>query len=373
MPDNNAAAQRVMGNAKAFKALGYDTYFVGLSRTNKSCDVEGKYEGFHFINLRYPKSPKDWISYLFLIKEYRKFLEKKPDIIIAYNFPAIALNNLRKWCNKKNTPIIADCTEWYEAKGNIVFRLIKSFDNWYRMNKVHFKMDGMIAISDYLYDFYSPKMENVINVPPLVDLSMDKWSLNLNNNEESNFVNIVFAGTFGNGKERFDKVLEILSQIKAEKDNKVSFILNIIGETRIQYLKIFSTEIPYNLQENLLFKGRLSHEETLNEIKQAHFSLFLREKNLVNIAGFPTKFIESISAGTPVLTNSTSNIEKYLEIGKFGYILNTESNKSLKYDLKKALNQPIENINKMKQVCYNSKQFNYKNYISLFDCLINNL
>lgn len=98
--------------------------------------------------------------------------------------------------------------------------------------------------------------------------------------------------------------------------------------------------------------------------------LFLREDNLVNNAGFPTKFVEAITAGTPVLTNSTSNIKDYLLIGKYGYILNSKSNTDLKMDLIEALNQTSEHIEKMKVECSHSQLFNYKNFISSFNKLI---
>jgi len=371
MPDGNAAAQRVMGNAKAFRDLGYDTFFIGLSSNNKCINKVSEYENFNFVNLRYPESFKDWVTHLSSIKSYKKYLVKQPDIIIAYNFPAIALNKLLKWCNRNKLPIIADCTEWYQAKGNFVFRMIKEFDIWYRMKILHPKMNGMIAISDYLYNYYSKKMNNVVNVPPLVDLSMDKW----NNYEisKNDFINIVFAGSFGRGnKERFDKVIEVLSQIKNENEN-ILFILTVVGETREKYLKIFLTDIPSNLTENICFKGRLSHTNTIKEIKKADFVLFLREDNLVNNAGFPTKFVEAIAAGTPVLTNSTSNIKDYLLIGKYGYILNSKSNTGLKMDLIEALTQTSEHIEKMKVECFHSQLFNYKNFISSFNKLICNL
>lgn len=269
MPDNNAASHRVIGNAKAFRDLGYDTFFIGLSSNNKFNNKVSKYENFYFVNLHYPESLKDWFTHLSSIKSYKKYLVNKPDIIIAYNFPAIALNKLLKWCNRNKLPIIADCTEWYQARGNFVFRMIKGFDTWYRMKILHPKMNGLIAISDYLYNYYSKRMNNVVNVPPLVDLTMGKW----NNYEisKNDIINIVFAGSFGRGnKERFDKVIEVLSQIKNENEN-ILFILTVVGETRDQYLKIFLTDIPSNLIENLCFKGRLSHNDTIKEIKKADF------------------------------------------------------------------------------------------------------
>lgn len=373
MPDRNAAAQRVMGNAKAFRELGYDTFFVGLSKDNESCNVVGEYEGFKYTNFNYPESSKDWFSYLTSIKQYNKYLDKQPDIIIAYNFPSMSLDKLYRYCVNNNIKLIADCTEWYEATGNVVFRLVKSLDTWYRMKKVHPKLDGLIAISDYLYDFYEPKMGNVVNIPPLVDLEMNKWKfIKETYLVDDDKIRIIYAGSPGKGnKDRLDLIFEALSQIK--KGNNINFIFNVIGITKEQYLNIFDAPIPDNLINNVCFKGRLSHNNTINEVKNSHFYLFVRENNLTNRAGFPTKFSESISCGTPVITNSSSNIKQYVVDGINGFIIDNFSLEELNQLLNKILTLPKSQIILMKKNCNQSHLFDYKNYLSKFERLLNKL
>lgn len=370
MPDNNAAAQRVVGNAKAFRDLGYQTFFVGLSRTNELCNDVNEFENFNYVNLHYPERLKDWYLYLLSIKQYKNYLEKSPDFVIAYNFPAIALSKLHRWCLTKNIHIIADCTEWYEVKGNIFFRLIKRFDTWYRMKRVHLKMDGMIAISDYLYNYYSARMENVVNIPPLVDFTMQKWKLiGKNDPLNDNIVSIIYAGSPGSGhKDRLDLIIETFSEIKGE--GITNFKFSILGVTQEQYLQSFGIQVPENLKREVIFKGRLSHVDTLNDIKKAHFFLFIRDNNLSNRAGFPTKFVESITCGTPVLTNATSNISFHINNGKNGYLMNNFSLNELKNILHKAIQLPKSHIFEMKNYCYQSQKFNYKNYLTDFEGLL---
>ena len=48
------------------------------------------------------------------------------------------------------------------------------------------------------------------------------------------------------------------------------------------------------------------------------------------MAGFPTKFSEAISCGTPVITNRSSNIEDYL-INQNGYLVDNLSCKAISH------------------------------------------
>lgn len=373
MPDNNAAAQRVTANAKAFRDLGYNTFFIGFSKRHSTNNIR-EYEGFSYINLPYPQNVKQWFIYLTSIKTYLTYINRSPNLVIAYNFPAIALNNLRNYTSKRGIPIVADCTEWEDNEGHLLFKLIKGFDTWYRMTIVHPKLNGMITISSFLYSYYKGKMDNVIKVPPLVDLEMKKWenaqtgtSTNANHN-----ISIIYAGSPARGnKDRLDIILNALSKIKAE--GITCFTFTIIGIAENQYINVFKLSTPSNLIENVIFKGRLTHNDTLNEIKKAHFSLFLRENNLKNNAGFPTKLVESISCGTPVLSNSTSNIKDYIIPNKNGYLIDISTEFKLISCLKYAIQLCMDEIKQMKLFCISSKTFYYKNFITEFEELFQRL
>lgn len=373
LPDKNAAAQRVISNAKAFRDLSYETIFIGLSKDKTVCNKIENFEGFEYLNFEYPANLKQWLSYLTSIKQYNMlFSEKKIAFIIVYNFPAIALIKLRQWTFVRKIPLIADCTEWYVSTGSFLFRLIKNFDTCLRMKVLHPKLDGMIAISRYLYSYYTPRMNNVIEVPPLVDLNMDKWRPIDNPGNSDGMVNVVYAGSPGVGnKDRLDIILQSLSQIKNEGFSRFKF--TVIGITEQQYVNSFAKGIPINIRENVQFKGHISHIESLNEIKIAHFNLFLRNMNLPNNAGFPTKLAESISCGTPVLTNSTSNIQDFIRVEENGFLIDMSSELSIRRGIKEAITLPLDKIQKMKANCYRSTTFNYSNYTTQFELLVRRL
>ena len=83
------------------------------------------------------------------------------------------------------------------------------------------------------------------------------------------------------------------------------------------------------------------------------------------MAGFPTKFSESISCGVPVITTQTSDLSDYLQDGITGFWLEKDIEKSVNKIFK---TKDIQNLKRMKKNI-NSNQFYYKNYVEKFEQL----
>ncbi len=375
LPDKNAAAQRVVANAKILQQFCDEVILVGTSKDANQKDYISEihqFEGIDYYSIKYPKNYKAWFSHIISIK-YIVDLIKQYNFthIIAYNYPGVALYRLKKLCSKKGIKLIADCTEWYEAtQGNILYRTVKKIDVYVRMKITHPKLDGLIVISDYLYDYYSnKKVKNIINAPPLVDLRMPKWQIEpkLKANEK---ITLIYAGSPGTGqKDRLEEIIKALQELKEQKQ----IILTVVGISKEQYQTSFNVEDDEikKLDGLIDFKGRLSHIETLKMIKSSDYQIFVRDKNLTNTAGFPTKYVEAISCGTPVLTNSSSSIVNFYEEGKTGFLLDNTSPENLVNSLKKVLLENKQTIQMMKDYCRTSKVFDiskFKNkFIELFD------
>lgn len=369
LPDKNAAAQRVIANSKILKSLGHHIFLVGLSKDIKveRLDVED-FEGFNYYNLKYPTKLTQWYNYLISIKHLKKIIkENQIDCVIAYNYPGVALLNLYRYTKKHKIKLLGDCTEWYEAQGNIVFRLIKKIDVNIRMRFVHPQLDGMIVISNYLYKYYRKYNKPIINIPPLVDLSMPKWT-EKKNVFTNDTINLIYAGSPGSGnKDRLDQIIEAIEQVNSQTTRRI--ILTIVGLTLDGYIKSFQN-VKIKKTSQFLFKGRLSHIDTLNEIKKSDFQIFIRENSLTNTAGFPTKFVEAISCGTPVLTNPTSNILDFFEEGKTGFLLESSPEKLFVQTLLEISKLNREKINNMKEYCRQSRKFDIINYRSNVEIFI---
>ena len=370
LPDKNAAAQRVMANGLLFTKSGYNVYYIDVKTDEVISDnfLENEFEGFKYFvkSQQYPKNNKEWFSYVTDISFVKKSIEFdlniKPDIIVVYNYPAISLLRLISYCKNKKIKLIADVTEWYLPQGNLFTKIIKGLDSYYRMNFLHKKLDGVIVISRFLEKIY--KDCNIIRLPPLVNKKSDKWKKI--DNLKLEFYKLIYVGSISHGhKDRLDVIINSLSRIKhSVKD----FKFMIIGVTKKEYLSFFGSEsLPSNVDDFVSFLGRKRHKEVIIKIKESDYSIFLRENNLLNTAGFPTKFVESLACGTPVITNLSSDISEYFIKGQTGYLLSSIKEKELDKNLCKILNENKNKVSMMKQKTLDYNKFHYEEYIDEFN------
>lgn len=377
LPDKNAAAHRVVSNGKIVKELEYEIIFVGISHdptlsgdifsTMKKSDWSTEYQ------IRYPRRGKDWINYLGSIRGIKRVIEFEDiSMVIAYNFPAIALCRMLKYCNARDIPIVGDCTEWeVSSGGGILFRVLKSMDTWLRMRIIHPRLNGIIAISKYLWNYYSPLNKNVILVPPLVDKADGKWNI-VNTAKPEVCPVLTFAGSIGNEKDDLGILLRSLLELRTSYN--VDFKLNVVGITSEEYSnEAMGIPVPAEIEGDVIFHGRLSNQQVIEILQHSDFSIFIREINRKTRAGFPTKFVESLASGTPVLTNESSDLKDYLIEDYNGYFLDVSSKSKLTYSLKEVLTKDVSKFQELKKNCDSSNEFDFRHYIGAFNKLFLNI
>ena len=309
LPDKNAAAHRVLGIAKAWRQCGHEIIFIGVSRDNREKNVlntKSSVNGFTTYSIPYPINKKEWIKYLTDIRAVKQVLENcgQVDGVICYNYQAIALDRLRRYCKKNGIKIYADCTEWYNTNGfSLTQKMIKGFDTWYRMAVVQKKLDGIIVISDFLKQYYKA-CTNVITIPPLIDVEEEKWNVTPKVLEKG--FNFIYSGNPGS-KDRLDKIVATCCELM--KDCNLN--LWLIGINRNDFLSLYPEYRDKEMNPSIHFLGKLPHSESIAYLKSADCSLIIRNSCRTNNAGFPTKFVEAITLGVDVIATNTSDLEKY--------------------------------------------------------------
>lgn len=330
LPDKEATANRVVANAKLLRELGHEVVLAGWSDdVDISCDwTHVECYGFEAYEKHKAKT-----SY----EKYKMFSDASPEInllkkmkfdaVIAYDFPAVALKKIINYCKKSGIKCICDVSEWYtNGNKNPLFRIVRAYDSHLRMRVLHKKVDGLIVISKYLQEYYS-KQKTVL-VPPLVDISDNKWDMPAK--EPADHCKLVYVGWPSKTKERLDLVVNAVENVS--KDTPVT--LDIYGVDEIKYREIYNIPADTAMSNSVCFHGRVSHKEAIRAVKSADYSLIIRESNRKNNAGFPSKLVECIACGTAPLVTNISNVSDYVGNGNNGYIISIDS---LEADLKSAV------------------------------------
>lgn len=351
MPDKNAAAQRVLSIAKALSACGYSVSFRGVT---KDRDYEGVVEGFPYEAVDYPRTTSDWIRYAIGVSATECVSRIKPDIVILYNYPAVAQERVLRYCKKRGISVVGDITEWYNPKS-----LLKGIDVWLRMNWSNRHLDGIISISRLLHRYYDK--HNSVLIPPLVDRNEEKWVMPIDGEDQQTDaqhgrVRLVYAGSPSGTKDRLDYVIHGIKNVE-----KGSLSLDVIGITQSQYHEIYGADSGLTAFP-IRFLGRLPHKEAVSHLRKADFQVFFRDDDRTNNAGFPTKFVEATSAGILVITNKVGDIADYLKTGVNGFMIEDISSGSINGVLKAVSILSRKDIDDMKKHI-DSYTFDYHNYV----------
>lgn len=359
LPDKGPAAIRVINNGRLLRQLGYQVMYMGVQRESEGI-IQSSYDGFEYILKKYPKSLKEWLRHLYKFVSFSILDEYKPDIVVLYNFPGIAILKWYRACKKRNIVVIGDVTEWYSPSGNFIIKSLRTIDVNIRMRYAHKRLYGMIAISRYLYNYYN-KQKRVL-LPPLFGKRDVCDSVQL-----SDRIILTFAGGGGINTDRIDYIIKAIQMCDYPR---IEF--NVIGLTRQQYEEMYNHQLGTDIK-GVVFHGRLDHQSTVNFLKNSHFQIFIRLVNRVTTAGFPSKFAESFSMGVPVITNKTSNIEDFLHDGVNGYLLENGGIDDIVQLLKKLNELTPEEYRNIKQNVLNDNCFHIDKYAKEMETFLNEL
>jgi len=368
MPDKNAAAMRVLANGKILRGLGYDVVFIGIdsNRSPVLAPQRADFSGFECWSVPYPKGGRSWLKYITglpaILDIIRRPRDIKPVGVICYNYPAVASLRIRSACKRLNIKVLSDATEWYDSSGgNLIYRLIKSFDTNLRMHVVHRLSDGIITTSQYLTDFYSSKGKITVELPTLFDV--DCFSAPISRGSATLRRFIYVGSPFDadkvnrdrtNLKERLDTCVELFHSLYQKGKD---FRFDVYGITLSDYLKVFPEHdaMIKLMSGKLEFHGRRPNAHVLRQIKESDFSIFFRDRTRVTLAGFPSKLAESISVGTPVISNKMLSLQRYSQSP--GVFL---SERGAELDTILALiDLPNNEIDAMKFKSYQARTFHY--------------
>lgn len=320
LPDVNAAAHRVLANAQIFKTLGFKTIFIETGRIAGAEQARlHDVSGLRAYRVGPPHNGlRSEVARTFGHSDVLTILDQQADVdaVIAYNYPAIALIKLQRYCRKRKIKCLADVTEWKPPRLRSPAAAITALDTSLRMRVVHKHVDGVIVISRFLNDYYRAS-PHILQVPPLVDMTEPKWSIAKSAVEMP--VKFIYAGSPSARKECLDEVVRAFSGLDVS-----SARLDIYGVTADEYSRMYGRRAGLG-SPTIHFHGRVNHADVVMAVARANYALVIRDDSRLVRSGFPTKFVESVSAGTPVIATAHPDLIPFLQAGKFGHLTTVDT------------------------------------------------
>lgn len=375
VPSQSAASRRIVGNAKAIQAAGYNVLIGGAQEGSEGYIEHEGIQVYQVGERKYENLPTA-LKYLAYTRMGRLTLDWLSSLnceiaaIVLYSGYSPYLFKLLPWCRAEGIPLVFDAVEWYEAPSKLQAIFNPYFWNIelamrYLIPKTH----NVICISSYLQNHFDESCNTVI-VPPLLEVA----TIDKDTNTKEHKTIVSYTGSPGK-KDLLDKCLAAVFNINSNEHKPLEFV--IAGLTEQDVLRYSSlvdrgiTKLPTYIKVH----GVVSVEKALRITKESHFSLLLRPNNRVSNAGFPTKVVESLSVGTPVILNITSDLGLYINDGKEGFVCESASESSLEKALKKAIELSNEEYTAMSRSANTkaSEHFDYKQHSQSLSSFFDNV
>lgn len=371
-PLGDAGAIRQHATAKILQKLGYEVLVLGYGEPTgkKVCS----YEGVSYISFR-PRSSNigtRMIARYFFINRASRYIRnnvKDIDVLVVIDVIPKDFRKVKQIAQDYHAKLVHDSVEWYSpeefpgGEKNLSYRN-KEYTNLVAVGKGW----RVIAISKFLEEHFKKRCDRVIRVPVIVDIYSITPSY-IASNKKNVFV---YAGAPGK-KDYLATIIKAFSMLSQGIRNQVE--LHIVGVNKEQLVSLCKVEkqLLDDLEDVVVAHGRVPHNDAVVYVKNANYTILIRDETLRYAkAGFPTKVVESMAYGTPVLCNLSSDLQDYLIDQNNSVIARGHEPEDVYQAILSAIRIDVDVYKKMRENARRTaeKFFDYRNYIGAFSQLL---
>lgn len=183
---------------------------------------------------------------------------------------------------------------------------------------------------------------------------------------------MLYAGSPGK-KDYLKEIVEAMAGLERDKLVNIKLVLLGINKTQLITMCEVSENAINKCGHSLKIMGRVEKSEVLHYLQRTDFSVLLRsESQRYAKAGFPTKVVESLATGTPVLCNLTSDLGMYLKDGENSIIVKDCTATKFKDALRRVLDLTYEDRLKLYDNARQTaqKEFDYRCFTEEFNSFL---
>jgi glycosyltransferase involved in cell wall biosynthesis len=374
MKEDKASAIRILLFCKMLTELGKEVMVISLDETEP--DKIFLYKGITCISIR--SLSNNFVSkvfnYIFYNKRLKKCFRKlnadnKIEGLICYGIFPYNISYLRKFAEKRRIKMFYDSVEWYSPRqfkwGRFALPyMLNNFSNKYFIKRPI----SVFAISKYLNNYFQSRGIRSTRIPILFDMNEIPFKKNIDYNK----LTLVFAGSPGK-KDYLKEIVEGLAQLTKEELESIELKLLGASENQLRDFWNISESTIKKCGNSLVALGRVTRAEVLTNLQKADFTVLLRSPELrFAKAGFPSKVVESLGTGTPVICNISSDLEDYLINEENSLLVKECTPEAFEITLRKAM---ILSSEEKQKLCLKAREtaekyFDYRNYLEQYNAFI---
>jgi len=292
--------------------------------------------------------------------------------VIYYPGSAALLWRLMRICRKWRIRLVVDSTEWYDA-GHVPLGRFGPFalDSEFRMRCLHARAANVICISSYLAEYYSSQGCHVVLVPPLIGTDSEPGFARRTQSDDkrSAAISLAYAGSPG----RKELLREIIAGVGSARQKGIEVSFQIVGISEADLRATIGLQgSGQRLLDGVVCHGRLPRPDAMRIVAESDYTVLLRPQERFANAGFPSKVVESLSLGVPVLANSTSDIASYVRDGVDGFLLSAPTGGGLEEGIIRAAGLTWEERDRMRANAMSRARecFDFRLYAGKLDAFI---
>lgn len=323
-PFGMALTNRILSLAKGISNNGFEICVLCVRPTEvwnciDNSNSSGVYEGISykyaitqvrsrfFLNRRLNDFFSIVVSFFLILKERK---DKKVLLVFFGHYPVYELL-LTLFCKIFQIAVSKEESE----HPSVLFRQNKFGKLAYTFYiKVTYKLfSNIFVMTDNLLSFF--KSQNVSanklhKLPNALYLPLFKERSSYDSDLPLPSTYIAFSGTYNDKK---DGILSFLDVFKIVNSYKPEIKLVVIGDGNDNEKRLMNDRIILlGLENQVYLMGRVSSQWVPSILKKAQILISNRPPSLQADYGFPTKIIEYLSTGLPVVTTLTGELHKYL-------------------------------------------------------------
>ena len=233
-----------------------------------------------------------------------------PSHLVVYGTVATPLVQALRWGRSRRVPVLVDVVERYspiQFTGGFLAPGFLSATAGFDI--VAPRADGVIAISRYLERHFTDRGVPTLRVPPTTHLA----DVPIGNPGAGPF-RIGYFGSPGR-KDLLGVVVEAVARARVDSGNPTSTSWSA-DRGRAKPWNV----IPGSASSVLELLGRVPQADVSTVLGTLHATVLARPPARYSRAGFPTKVVESLAVGTPVVCNLTGDLEDVVVEGESGWV-----------------------------------------------------